>query len=134
MPLPECATLFSRILHSAFQPAGMAGDTSVRGVISYQGPPDMVALHDDIQARFVRLISPTTYVSSDCPPTLLLQGTHDLLVDHEEVKKLHKVLRQVNAPVFMYRFPTATTPLSLCFPEFHHQRKLLPTIPSDSWP
>ncbi|MBK7177619.1 MAG: hypothetical protein IPH82_10595 [Chloroflexi bacterium] len=28
-----------------------------------------------------RLISPIAYVDQDCPPTLLLHGTHDLLVD-----------------------------------------------------
>ncbi len=135
--------------HPLFQPAGRNGDTSVRGVISYQGPPDMVALYHDIQARFVRLfpnrlvarihrlleilgghgdslangissvvggtpneipevyrqISPVTYISSDCPPTLLLQGTHDLLVDYKEVKKLYGLLRQVNTPVIFIPFP-----------------------------
>jgi acetyl esterase/lipase len=127
----------------------MTGDTSVRGVISYYGPTDMVALYHDIQTRFVplfpnrlvelahwllelvtghgdtlasglssvmggspdeipelyHLLSPTTYVRADCPPTLLLQGTHDLLVDHQQVERLYQMLRQVKAPVVYVPFP-----------------------------
>ena len=39
-----------------FQPPHAEGDTSVRGVISYQGPPDLTALYYDIEGRFIRLI------------------------------------------------------------------------------
>ena len=135
--------------HPTFQPAGLVGDTSVRGVISYYGPTDMVALYHDIQTRFVplfpnrlvelvhrllelvtghgdslarglssvmggppdqmpdlyHLLSPTSYVSADCPPTLLLQGTHDLLVDYRQVERLYQLLRQANAPVIYIPFP-----------------------------
>jgi acetyl esterase/lipase len=135
--------------HPTFQPDGVADDTSVRGVISYYGPTDMVALYHDIQTRFVplfpnrlvalvhhllelvtghgdtlasglssvmggspdempelyHLLSPTSYVSAACPPTLLLQGTHDLLVDYRQVERLYKVLRQVGAPVVYIPFP-----------------------------
>jgi acetyl esterase/lipase len=132
-----------------FQPAGLAGDTSVRGVISYYGPTDMVALYHDIQTRFVplfpsrlvglthrllelvtghgdslasglasvmggspeeipelyHLLSPINYVSASCPPTLLLQGTHDILVDYGQVERLYQLLRQANAPVAHLQFP-----------------------------
>jgi len=135
--------------HPAFQPAGMEGDTSVSGMISYCGPPDMAALYYDIQARLIRyvpnrsvnrihrlmeilgghgdslangiasvvggtpdeipdvyrLISPVTYVSRDCPPTLLLQSTHDLLVDYQDVERLYHKLREVEAPVIYVPFP-----------------------------
>jgi acetyl esterase/lipase len=133
----------------AFQPEGIEGDSSVRGVISYQGPPDMVALYHDIQRRFVRLfpkdlvaqlhrllelvsghgqslasgiasvvggtpeelpelyrqLSPLTYVGETCPPTLLLQGTHDLLVNFKDVERLYSELRQANVPVIYIPFP-----------------------------
>jgi acetyl esterase/lipase len=135
--------------HPAFQPAGSEADSSVRGVISYQGPPDMVALYYDIQHRFVRLfpnrlvaqghrllelvgghgqslatgiasvmggtpeqlpelyrrLSVITYVCEDCPPTLLLQGTHDLLVNYQDVERLNRELRRVKAPVIYIPFP-----------------------------
>ena len=146
--------------HPLFQPAEMAGDSSVRGVISYAGPPDMVALHNDIEARFVRrfpnrfvgrvhrlleivgrhgdslasgvtsvaggspdeipefyrLISPITYVTPDCPPTLLLQGTHDLLVNYEIVKRFYKLLRQANVPVVYIPFPNCNHAFESVFP------------------
>ncbi len=133
----------------AFQPEGIEGDSSVRGVISYQGPPDMAALYDDVQHRFVRLVpnrlvaqihrllklvsghgtslaggiasvmggtpeempelyrrlSPITYASQSCPPTLLLQGTHDLLVDYRDVERLYDTLRRAKAPVIYIPFP-----------------------------
>lgn len=125
----------------------MAGDTAVRAVISYYGPPDMVALFDDIEARFggvmsqrvnrrvnqllerigeegwdqglsallggpladipdmYRLISPITYVDKDCPPTMLLHGTHDLLVNPLAVKQLYQALRLANVPVLYLPMP-----------------------------
>lgn len=42
--------------HPAFQPPEVAGDTSVRAVVSYYGPTDMWALHDHMRARFGRAI------------------------------------------------------------------------------
>lgn len=133
----------------ALQPDGSEGDSSVHGVVSYQGPPDMAALYEDTQHRFVRLfpnglvtqvhhlleifsghgtslaggiaavmggtpeeipdlyrqLSPINHVSERCPPTLLLQGTHDLLVDYHDVKRLYCALRWANAPVIHIPFP-----------------------------
>ncbi len=122
----------------SLQPDGSSADTSVRAVVSYYGPPDMAALHDDLEARFqgllrgqvgqslkeragqdhklahgiaglvgstvvdwpemYRLISPNTYIDNDCPPTMLIHGTHDLLVSHREVERLLVALRQNNVP------------------------------------
>ncbi|MBK8987788.1 MAG: alpha/beta hydrolase [Chloroflexi bacterium] len=125
----------------------LAGDTAVRAVISYYGPPDMVALHEDFQKRFetvlservngrlnrilqrigedgweqglsalvggpladipemYRLISPITYVDADCPPTMLLHGTHDVLVDHEAAARLSRALHLVGVPVVYLPLP-----------------------------
>jgi len=52
-----------------------------------------------------RLISPITYVDDGCPPTLLLHGTHDFLVDHEAVKRLHRALRLAGVPVVHIALP-----------------------------
>ena len=129
----------------ALQPDGSAADTSVRAVISYYGPPDMAALHDDVEARFggvikgqmgrglqkqvggehtlthglaglvggsvldvpemYRLISPITYVDAACPPTMLIHGTHDLLVSHLEVERLLAALRQNDVPSIFIPLP-----------------------------
>lgn len=129
------------------QPRDVSGDTSVRAVVSYYGPPDMVALHNDVVARFgtvftepvldrvnellarfgergvshgisglvggsleeipemYRLISPITYVDADCPPTLLLHGTHDFLVDNSSAKRLHQALSLAAVPVVYLPLP-----------------------------
>ncbi|MBE2222076.1 MAG: alpha/beta hydrolase [Anaerolineae bacterium] len=124
--------------YPGLQPDGSPVDTAVRAVISYYGPPDMAALHDDVEARFTvllkgqmgqslqeraghehtlahgiaglvggsvldapemyRLISPITYVDAECPPTLLIHGTHDLLVSYREVERLLVALRQHDVP------------------------------------
>jgi len=42
----------------ALQPPEIIGDTSVRGVVSFYGPPDMQALHGDIEERFFQRLSP----------------------------------------------------------------------------
>jgi acetyl esterase/lipase len=52
-----------------------------------------------------RQISPVTYVNANCPPTLLLQGTQDLLVDHRQVERLHQLLKDAGAPVIYIPFP-----------------------------
>ncbi len=127
------------------QPDGATADTSVRAVISYYGPPDMAALHDDVEARFnvllkgqvgrslqeragvehtlahgiaglvggsvvdvpemYRLISPITYVDAHCPPTMMVHGTHDLLVSHLEVERLLAALRQNDVPSIFIPLP-----------------------------
>jgi acetyl esterase/lipase len=133
--------------YTGLQPKDVAGDTSVRAVISFYGPPDMIALHHDIEARFgsvltenvlervnglltwvgedevahgvpgliggsleeipdmYRLISPITYVDADCPPTLLLHGTHDVLVDHQVTGRLHEALQAAGVPVVYLPLP-----------------------------
>ncbi len=133
--------------YSGLQPDGLAGDTAVKAVISYYGPPDMAALHEDIEARFhvlrqrqvarglqsvanrtgepnllqgiaglvggevadipemYRLISPITHVDANCPPTMLIHGTHDLLVSHREVERLLVALQQQNVPAVYIPLP-----------------------------
>jgi acetyl esterase/lipase len=123
--------------HPEFQPAGLDSDTSVRAVVSYYGPPDLLAMYRYIESLSVGLLgadspvnrvllkamtgmlqflfpssrirppygkivistemisgllggtpddaphlytigSPMHYVGPHCPPTLLLQGGHDI--------------------------------------------------------
>ena len=59
----------------------------------------------DEMPDFYRLISPVTYVSAAWPPTLLLQGTHDALVDHQEVERLYWLLKEAGAPVLYVPLP-----------------------------
>jgi acetyl esterase/lipase len=52
-----------------------------------------------------RLISPITDVDADCPPTLLLHGTHDVLVDHQVTGRLHEALQAAGVPVVYLPLP-----------------------------
>ena len=41
--------------------------------------------------------SPVSYVQRDCPPTLILHGTHDTTVDRDQSKELEKALKAAGA-------------------------------------
>lgn len=72
------------------------GDSSVRAVVDFYGPPDLAELYSGTPSAAVadslvqylgatpaedaeryRLLSPETYVDSASPPTLVIQGTRD---------------------------------------------------------
>ena len=44
------------------------------------------------------LISPIEHVDANCPPTMLIHGTHDLLVDYQQATRLWAVLQQHHVP------------------------------------
>ncbi len=46
----------------------------------------------------VALLSPSTYVGSHCPPTLMIYGTHDGLIPIEDPRSLYAALRVVQRP------------------------------------
>lgn len=51
--------------------------------------------------------SPCNYVGPHCPPTLLLQGTHDFSGAAPEVRKLYTSLKQAGQVVFLLEMPDA---------------------------
>lgn len=154
--------------HLALTPEELQGvDTSVRGVISYYGPPDLRAYDrqagqslgrelkvkgpqnnriEQLTTRMTTavvkrmgkgetdeqiwqemrhplmmknllggspeevpeqydLASPVNHVGSHCPPTLLLQGEHDMLVPVESVRTLAQRLKASGVPVVYVEFP-----------------------------
>jgi acetyl esterase/lipase len=156
--------------HPDLQAPDVQGDTSVRGVISYYGPPDLAALHDYLQSRFdllpgggrverwlarhaeplcrrigflppcgrivdanvllpgllgggpdelpelYRLASPIHHAGPGCPPTLLLQGAHDLTGMAPDVRRLARALRRAGVPVVHVEFPATEHAFDLVFP------------------
>ncbi|GAB4427499.1 MAG: hypothetical protein Kow0031_07580 [Anaerolineae bacterium] len=52
-----------------------------------------------------RLLSPLTYAGPGCPPAMLLQATHDTLVDVTQVERFYRRLRRAGAPVIYVPFP-----------------------------
>ncbi len=131
--------------HPQLDPADLCeADTSVRGVISFYGLPDLRQLGKEpgkSNAAFVMLgrnlgfvapeghydfpdlarklfgglpedvpevaalMSPITRVGAHCPPTLLLQGTHDHITHLEDVRTLYKALMDVGVPVVYAELP-----------------------------
>jgi acetyl esterase/lipase len=142
----------------AFQTQGVSVDTSVCGVVSYYGPPDLASLHGHLckrygrlpgktglirllarltpmlqRAHFVppggqvvdtsqllpdllggtpqeapelyRLGSPIYHIGPHCPPTLLLQGAHDLTGMTPDVRRLYRALREADVPCVYVEFP-----------------------------
>jgi acetyl esterase/lipase len=126
------------------------GDTSVRAVVSYYGPPDLKAQferfeelpgltgHTWLERRFTTFLearfgfevvpvhrllpnllggtpteapalydlgSPAKHVGPHCPPTLLLQGTHDFSGAASEVHKLHESLRAAGCTCLLLELP-----------------------------
>ncbi len=52
-----------------------------------------------------RLLSPVVHVDADCPPTLLLHGDHDGLVQARETAVLYEKLREVGVTAVYLNFP-----------------------------
>jgi len=112
-------------LLAAFQGVGIP----IRSVISFYGPADMLALYNDPpvpdpldvrdKARAFlggspsqvpdayREASPITYARSDLPPTLLIQGASDNIVQARFTRGFHSRLRAAGATSLLLEIPWA---------------------------
>jgi acetyl esterase/lipase len=143
-----------------FQLVELKADTSVRAVISFYGPTDLIHQHEYMTASFTRYpshntrlghallslferwgrrsrlvpryggfvepgnflpniigatpeenpeefqsASPLYHIGEHCPPTLLLQGTHDFAGMHPDVCRFHQALREAGVPTILVEFP-----------------------------
>ncbi len=64
-----------------------------------------------------RLASPLTHVGPHCPPTLLLQGTHDLYIDPSHACRLHKALRAAGVTSVYIEYADADHAFDLTMPK-----------------
>ena len=109
--------------------AYQANAPSVRAVVSYYGPTDLVEgwrqppRPDPLDVRAIletylrgtpdsapdryREASPVTYVSARVPPTLLMYGSRDHIVEARFGRALHERLRQAGATSVLLEFPWA---------------------------
>jgi acetyl esterase/lipase len=62
--------------------------------------------------------SPTNHVGSHCPPTLLLQGAHDMGGMVPDVRRLHRALRKAGATSVCVEFPDTDHAFDLIFPKW----------------
>jgi acetyl esterase/lipase len=109
----------------ALQPGFEQGDTSVRACLSFYAPYDLSALFQVhgglIGRRLARLIfgpdvdrakafeqaSPMRLVQKGAPPFLVVHGTHDLMVPHQQSKVFADAMRTVESKVVHVELPGA---------------------------
>ncbi len=63
------------------------------------------------------LASPIEHVGPHCPPTLLLQGAHDLFGMAGDVRRLYQALREAGVPAVHVEFPDTDHAFDLFFPK-----------------
>jgi acetyl esterase/lipase len=113
-----------------FTPAEIQGlDLSVKGVVSYYGPPDLCAFFNEgfgqvnipaesekIQRNLLgglvedipdvyQFASPITHIHPGCPATLIFQGSHDMGVPVESTRIFSRKLAESGIPVVYVEFP-----------------------------
>lgn len=102
----------------------------IKGVISFYAPSDMVwgwsipgnplvldsratmsaylgGTCEEIPEKFTAS-SPIEFVNENCPPTLLIHGTHECMVAHEHSVRLSEKLKKKNVEHYLLTLPWAT--------------------------
>lgn len=62
------------------------------------------------------LASPIEHVSSDCPPTLMFQGTHDAVVPLDAARRLARALEEAGVPAIYVELPWSEHAFDLMYP------------------
>jgi acetyl esterase/lipase len=62
------------------------------------------------------LVSPITHVHPGCPPTLLIQGEHDLITPIRATRALHQALAKADVPAISLEFPYVDHAFDLILP------------------
>jgi acetyl esterase/lipase len=65
-----------------------------------------------------RFGSPVYHIGDHCPPTLLLQGTHDFAGMHPDVQRFHKVLVEAGVPSLLVEFPNTEHAFDILSPKW----------------
>lgn len=105
-------------------------DASIKGVIDFYGPADMVwgysipsnplimdsrkvmvnyigGPYEQVPAKYVAC-SPLEFVSRQSPPTLIIHGANDVLVAYEHSRRLNQKLQQNGIKHYWLKLPWAT--------------------------
>lgn len=124
----------------AITPSCETGDTSVRAVIDFYGPTDLATTARDTVSPAVadaleqytgatptdepsryELLSPTTYVTADAPPTLILHGGRDSGVPVAQSTSLADTLDEAGVPNELVIVPAAEHGFDAIFGSFANQ-------------
>jgi len=80
--------------------------------------PNVLGGTPDELPELYRLGSPINHVGPHCPPTLLLQGAHDMVGMAPDVRRLHRALRQAGATSVYVEFPSTEHGFDLILPKW----------------
>ncbi|MFO0940727.1 MAG: alpha/beta hydrolase [Pirellulales bacterium] len=85
-------------------------DKNVKNIFKFNTPSDPYS--ELIGAKLsdkdkTAAVSPITYVDKNCPPTLILHGTHDTLVPFAQSEELEAAMKKQGVPVWLQTFPGA---------------------------
>ena len=72
--------------------------------------------HPDECPEKYALYSPVTHVHANCPATIQIQGTHDLMAPVNSTRNLHKLLAQQKVPTVMHILPQSDHAFDLILP------------------
>lgn len=85
-------------------------DKNARNIFKFNTPKDpyseLIGVHLDDKDK-ADAVSPVHYVSKDCPPFLIMHGTHDTLVPFAQSEELEAALQKDGVPVMLQHFPGA---------------------------
>ncbi len=97
-------------LQNLLETHGYKGKALVEGLPGFVGgtPAELPEIY--------RLISPMYYVGSHCPPTLLVHGAHDFLVDYHYSEQLYYALRLAGVPTVFITMPGCDHTFEAIFP------------------
>jgi len=107
-PSPEWV---KKMMGKSFHRLGMDKDASGIGIL-----PVILGCYPDKSPEVYQAFSPVTYVHKDCPPTLILQGSHDLITPVESAQKLYKSLTRAGAAAVLFIIPQADHAFDLILP------------------
>jgi acetyl esterase/lipase len=97
-------------------PIGTKLDSKV--IMRYAGRLDiLMGGHPHDALNTYQLASPITHVHPGCPPTLLLHGSHDLLVPVDTIRVLYSKLVESDVPAIKVIFPSTDHAFDLVLPQ-----------------
>ncbi|HID52773.1 MAG TPA: alpha/beta hydrolase [Anaerolineae bacterium] len=97
-------------LQNLLESRGYKGKALVEGLPGFMGgtPAELPEIY--------RLVSPMYYAGPHCPPTLLVHGAHDFLVDYHYSEQLYNALRLAGVPAVFVTMPGCDHTFEAVFP------------------
>jgi acetyl esterase/lipase len=86
-----------------------AADPNVKNIFKFNSPTDpysrLIGVSLEGHPAQTDAVSPLHYVTAECPPTLMLHGTHDALVPYAQSEEYAAALKAKGVPVWLQKLP-----------------------------